>query len=76
MEWWRSGAEPSGGAKHWKEFSPAVAGLERSGGLGDRVDWGSVAGGGDDFSGGTIFCNGVRVSGVLVSRDVFVSHEF
>ena len=35
----------------------------------------SVAGGGDDLR-GDFFCNGVRVSGVLVSRDVFVSHEF
>jgi hypothetical protein len=28
------------------------------------------------ISGETIFSNIVRVSGVLVSRDVFVSHEF
>ena len=28
------------------------------------------------ISGETFFCNGARVSGVLVSRDVFVSHEF
>ena len=33
-EKWSNGAESNGGAKDWKEVSPAGAGLERSGGLG------------------------------------------
>ena len=36
----------------------------------------AVCGESDDLGGVTIFCNGVRVSGVLVKGVVFVSHEF
>jgi len=54
----------------------------QSGGLTSRCRLGSrrlrrvLLENGNDLGAATIFCNGVRVSGVLVNGVVFVSHEF
>ena len=74
-DWWGASGRLAGAAG-W-EGTSGRSGLSGRAGLSGLDSRDGCVWEGDDLGVGVMnFCNGVRVSGVLVNRGVFVSHEF